>query len=111
MANPNEFLAQLKNFDKDHLPLNVWKKLRDQYMRNPDCTYEILLSKSAACAGIFNWIKGIYLYCGITLGQDVTIEYYEREFAQANQSPKKKRPTTSPTKKRSAKPKEQMAAP
>ena len=93
MANPNEFLAQLKNFDKDHLPLKVWKKLRDQYMCDPDFTEEALRNISTVCAGLFCWIQAIYIYSGLVLGQDVKIE-------------QKERPTTSPTKKkRSAKPK------
>lgn len=65
--------------DIDKVSLKSFKALR-QYMQMRDLDPDVLRSKSSAASGLASWLHEMYIFIGLRLGQDTTINY------QADQS-------------------------
>ena len=56
------FLAALKEFDKDNIPEPIIKKIRQKYISNPDFDPEKIKNVSSACEGLCKWVRAIEVY-------------------------------------------------
>uniref|UniRef100_A0A8D3BVT1 Dynein axonemal heavy chain 12 n=1 Tax=Scophthalmus maximus TaxID=52904 RepID=A0A8D3BVT1_SCOMX len=56
------FLRDLKDYDKDHIPVPVMQKIRSEYMTNPDFDPSIVAKASSAAEGLCKWIKAMEVY-------------------------------------------------
>ncbi|XP_031701028.1 dynein heavy chain 12, axonemal isoform X2 [Anarrhichthys ocellatus] len=56
------FLRDLKEYDKDNIPLPVMQKIRSEYMTNPDFDPSIVAKASSAAEGLCKWIKAMEVY-------------------------------------------------
>ncbi|XP_041348477.1 dynein heavy chain 3, axonemal-like isoform X2 [Gigantopelta aegis] len=65
MLGDMKFLESLKEFDKDHIPTHVMKKIRDKYISNPDFDPAIIKNVSSACEGLCKWIRAMEVYDGV----------------------------------------------
>ncbi|KAK4472821.1 hypothetical protein MN116_004037, partial [Schistosoma mekongi] len=57
-----KFLENLKNFDKDNIPLSIMKTIRERYIPNPDFKPERVAVASTACEGLCKWVIAIERY-------------------------------------------------
>ena len=62
MIGDLRFLDSLKEFDKDHIPLAIMKKIRDRYISNPDYNPAIIKNVSSACEGLCKWVRAVDVY-------------------------------------------------
>ena len=67
LADANKFLKSLQDFDKDHIPDKVIKKV-EPYMKDPDFTPEKIKQASVACTAICMWSHAMYKYHFVALG-------------------------------------------
>ncbi|XP_041655296.1 dynein heavy chain 12, axonemal [Cheilinus undulatus] len=56
------FLRDLKEYDKDNIPVPVMQKIRNEYMTNPDFDPSIVAKASSAAEGLCKWIKAMEVY-------------------------------------------------
>uniref|UniRef100_A0A3B3UAK3 Dynein axonemal heavy chain 12 n=1 Tax=Poecilia latipinna TaxID=48699 RepID=A0A3B3UAK3_9TELE len=56
------FLRDLKEYDKDNIPVAVMQKIRSEYMTNPDFDPSKVAKASSAAEGLCKWIKAIEVY-------------------------------------------------
>ncbi|XP_021171969.2 dynein heavy chain 12, axonemal [Fundulus heteroclitus] len=56
------FLRDLKEYDKDNIPVPVMQKIRSEYMTNPDFDPSKVAKASSAAEGLCKWIKAIEVY-------------------------------------------------
>ncbi|MEQ2250438.1 hypothetical protein ILYODFUR_000797 [Ilyodon furcidens] len=56
------FLRDLKDYDKDNIPVSVMQKIRNEYMTNPDFDPSKVAKASSAAEGLCKWIKAIEVY-------------------------------------------------
>lgn len=56
------FLQQLKDFDKDHIPIHIMTKIRKEYIPHKDFKPEIVAKASSAAEGLCKWIIAMDLY-------------------------------------------------
>ncbi|KAK5619233.1 hypothetical protein CRENBAI_020307 [Crenichthys baileyi] len=56
------FLRDLKEYDKDNIPVPVMQKIRNEYMTNPDFDPSKVAKASSAAEGLCKWIKAIEVY-------------------------------------------------
>ncbi|KAM4563453.1 dynein axonemal heavy chain 12 isoform 1-T1 [Odontesthes bonariensis] len=56
------FLRDLKEYDKDNIPVSVMQKIRSEYMTNPDFDPSIVAKASSAAEGLCKWIKAMEVY-------------------------------------------------
>ncbi|XP_074537088.1 dynein axonemal heavy chain 12 [Halichoeres trimaculatus] len=56
------FLRDLKEYDKDNIPVPVMQKIRSEYMTNPDFDPSIVAKASSAAEGLCKWIKAMEVY-------------------------------------------------
>ncbi|XP_019944293.2 dynein axonemal heavy chain 12 [Paralichthys olivaceus] len=56
------FLRDLKEYDKDNIPVTVMQKIRSEYMTNPDFDPSIVAKASSAAEGLCKWIKAMEVY-------------------------------------------------
>ncbi|XP_030590036.1 dynein heavy chain 12, axonemal [Archocentrus centrarchus] len=56
------FLRDLKEYDKDKIPVHVMQKIRSEYMTNPDFNPTIVAKASSAAEGLCKWIKAMEVY-------------------------------------------------
>eukprot|EP01022_Parablepharisma_sp_SALTPOND_P014052 TRINITY_DN188_c0_g2_i1.p1 TRINITY_DN188_c0_g2~~TRINITY_DN188_c0_g2_i1.p1 ORF type:complete len:4549 (-),score=684.34 TRINITY_DN188_c0_g2_i1:241-13887(-) len=63
MNRPNDFLNDLKNYDKEHIPPKTLKKLK-AYIDHPDLQGDIS-SKSKAAGSIHLWTKALYKFATV----------------------------------------------
>ncbi|XP_049921653.1 dynein axonemal heavy chain 12 [Epinephelus moara] len=56
------FLRDLKEYDKDNIPVSVMQKIRNEYMTNPDFDPSIVAKASSAAEGLCKWIKAMEVY-------------------------------------------------
>uniref|UniRef100_A0A3B4Z7I9 Dynein axonemal heavy chain 12 n=1 Tax=Stegastes partitus TaxID=144197 RepID=A0A3B4Z7I9_9TELE len=56
------FLRDLKEYDKDNIPVPVMQKIRSQYMTNPDFDPSVVAKASSAAEGLCKWIKAMEVY-------------------------------------------------
>ena len=62
MLGDLKFLDSLREFDKDHIPGSIMKKIRDKYISNPDYNPAIIKNVSSACEGLCKWVRAIDVY-------------------------------------------------
>lgn len=62
MLGDMKFLESLKEYDRDNIPTFVMKKIRDNYITNPDFDPAIIRKVSSACEGICSWVRAIEVY-------------------------------------------------
>uniref|UniRef100_A0A673A977 Dynein axonemal heavy chain 12 n=1 Tax=Sphaeramia orbicularis TaxID=375764 RepID=A0A673A977_9TELE len=59
------FLRDLKEYDKDNIPVSVMQKIRSQYMTNPDFDPSVVAKASSAAEGLCKWIQAMDMYDGV----------------------------------------------
>ncbi|KAM9302491.1 LOW QUALITY PROTEIN: dynein axonemal heavy chain 11 [Morus bassanus] len=69
MGKVPEFLQGLINYDKEHIPQNCLKVVKEHYLKDPDFKPNYVHSKSFAAAGLSAWIINIVkfneVYCEV----------------------------------------------
>ena len=87
MAKVDEFLNNLKNYDKDHIHENAIKAMQD-YMNNDEFNPEIIGKKSFAAAGLCSWainiVKYYEVFCDV-LPKRMALEDANRELNNAKE--------------------------
>ncbi|XP_041955531.1 dynein heavy chain 12, axonemal isoform X1 [Alosa sapidissima] len=56
------FLRDLREYDKDNIPVPVMSKIRSEYMTNPDFDPAKVAKASSAAEGLCKWIKAMEVY-------------------------------------------------
>ena len=56
------FIEKLLNFDKDHIPENVMKKIRDKFLADPDFKPQRVEKASFAAKGLCMWVRALDQY-------------------------------------------------
>ncbi|KAJ1460012.1 dynein heavy chain and region D6 of dynein motor-domain-containing protein [Pelagophyceae sp. CCMP2097] len=67
LADANKFLSMLQNFDKDHIPDRIIKRV-GPYMTNEDFTPEKIKQASVACTAVCMWAHAMHKYHFVSLG-------------------------------------------
>jgi dynein heavy chain, axonemal len=62
MLGDIRFLDSLKEFDKDNIPANIIRKIRERYITNTEFNPEIIHHVSSACEGLCKWVRAIEMY-------------------------------------------------
>ncbi|CAH8492971.1 unnamed protein product, partial [Dicrocoelium dendriticum] len=57
-----KFLDRLRNYNIDHIPAPVMKRIRDSYIPNSDFDPKIVRNASTACEGLCKWIIALDKY-------------------------------------------------
>lgn len=80
-----QFLENLRNFDKDNIPIDVMKKIRKEYLSHKDFKPHIIAKASTAAEGLCKWIIAMDMYdavAKVVAPKKAKLEAAEREFAQ-----------------------------
>ncbi|XP_072136530.1 dynein axonemal heavy chain 12 isoform X2 [Mobula birostris] len=56
------FLRDLKEYDKDNIPVAVMQKIRTEYLTNPDFDPQKVVKASSAAEGLCKWILAMEVY-------------------------------------------------
>uniref|UniRef100_A0A8C5VFT1 Dynein axonemal heavy chain 12 n=1 Tax=Microcebus murinus TaxID=30608 RepID=A0A8C5VFT1_MICMU len=56
------FLRDLKEYDKDNIPVNVMQKIRGEYLTNPEFDPPKVAKASSAAEGLCKWIMAMEVY-------------------------------------------------
>ncbi|XP_057312411.1 dynein axonemal heavy chain 12-like isoform X2 [Hydractinia symbiolongicarpus] len=56
------FLNSLKEYDKDNIPVHVMKKIRAEYMTNPEFDPTKVRTASSAAEGLCKWVQAMEIY-------------------------------------------------
>jgi dynein heavy chain len=56
------FLNSLKEYDKDNIPVAVMKKIRSEYMTNPEFDPSKVKNASTAAEGLCKWVQAMEIY-------------------------------------------------
>lgn len=62
LGNVNEFLQRLKNLDPESVKDKTWKKVRENYLKDPKFDYQTALGISTAAAAITKWAGALSEY-------------------------------------------------
>lgn len=62
LGNVNEFLGRLKNMDPEGVKEKVWKKVRENYLKDPMFNFENAKKVSSAAAAITKWASALSEY-------------------------------------------------
>jgi dynein heavy chain len=62
LLNDLKFLKSLETYDKDTIPPNIIKKIRDQYTSDPDFVPEKIKTASTAAEGLCKWVHAMDKY-------------------------------------------------
>uniref|UniRef100_A0AC11AZA8 Dynein axonemal heavy chain 11 n=1 Tax=Ovis aries TaxID=9940 RepID=A0AC11AZA8_SHEEP len=69
MGKVDDFLQALINYDKEHIPENCLKVVKEQYLRDPEFNPNLIRTKSFAAAGLCAWVINIMkfyeVYCDV----------------------------------------------
>lgn len=57
-----KLLDSLKTYDKDNIPPPYMKKIRDNYINNPDFQPSVIKKISSACEGLCSWVRAMEVY-------------------------------------------------
>ncbi len=57
-----KFLESLQQFDKDNIPANLMKIIRDKYIPNPEFVPDKIRAASAAAEGLCKWVRAMDQY-------------------------------------------------
>ncbi|XP_071977799.1 dynein axonemal heavy chain 11-like isoform X1 [Engystomops pustulosus] len=80
MSKVDEFLQNLINFDKEHIPDAVVKTIKDDYLRDPEFNPEFVRTKSSAAAGLCAWVINIIKFHEIFC----EVDFKRQSLSQAN---------------------------
>ncbi|ETE63288.1 Dynein heavy chain 11, axonemal, partial [Ophiophagus hannah] len=64
MGKVDEFLQALINYDKEHIPENCLKVLKEHYLKDSEFSPNLVRNKSFAAAGLCAWVINI-VYCDV----------------------------------------------
>ena len=56
------FLKDLKVYDKDNISPHIMKKIRGEYMDNPEFDPDKVRTASSAAEGLCKWIRAMEVY-------------------------------------------------
>ena len=56
MMGDIKFLDTLKAYDKDNIPKNIMKLIREKYVNNPYFDPNLVKKVSTACEGLCKWV-------------------------------------------------------
>ncbi|GCC40939.1 hypothetical protein chiPu_0024508 [Chiloscyllium punctatum] len=56
------FLRDLREYDKDNIPVAVMQKIRTEYLTNPDFDPQKVVKASSAAEGLCKWILAMEVY-------------------------------------------------
>ncbi|CAG7826241.1 unnamed protein product, partial [Allacma fusca] len=62
MLGDLKFLEGLKEYDKDNIPPQVMKRIREKFIKNPDFDPAVIRNVSTACEGLCKWVKAMEVY-------------------------------------------------
>ena len=65
MTDPKKFIDDLKNYKKDSIPEKILKKLKKQYIADPNFQPDIVKGVSLAGRGICLWVRAIDGYADV----------------------------------------------
>uniref|UniRef100_UPI00398EA260 dynein axonemal heavy chain 11-like isoform X1 n=2 Tax=Pristiophorus japonicus TaxID=55135 RepID=UPI00398EA260 len=69
MGKVDDFLQTLINYDKEHIPENSLKVVKEQYLQDPDFNPDLVRTKSFAASGLCAWVINIIrfyeVYCDV----------------------------------------------
>ncbi|KAB0343265.1 hypothetical protein FD754_020191, partial [Muntiacus muntjak] len=69
MGKVDDFLQALINYDKEHIPENCLKVVKEQYLKDPEFNPNLIRTKSFAAAGLCAWVINIMkfyeVYCDV----------------------------------------------
>ncbi|XP_053119664.1 dynein axonemal heavy chain 11 isoform X1 [Hemicordylus capensis] len=69
MGKVDEFLQALINYDKEHIPENCLKVVKEHYLKDPEFNPNLVRTKSFAAAGLSAWVINIVkfyeVYCDV----------------------------------------------
>ena len=68
-----KFLDSLKEYDKDHIPAPIMKKIRATYIPNKDFDPAIIKNVSSACEGLCKWVRAVDVYDGVVKVRKISI--------------------------------------
>ncbi len=57
-----KFLQDLKEYDKDNIPVHVMAKIRKEYTSNPDFDPAKVVTASSAAEGLCKWVCAMEIY-------------------------------------------------
>jgi dynein heavy chain len=65
MLGDMKFLESLKEYDKDNIQPQIIKKIRLDYISNPEFIPSLIKKVSSACEGLCKWVVAVSDYDGI----------------------------------------------
>lgn len=63
----DEFLQALINYDKEHIPENCLKVLKEHYLKDSEFSPNLVRNKSFAAAGLCAWVINIVKFYEVYL--------------------------------------------
>ena len=89
-----KFLQSLREYDKDNVPVAFVKKIRAQYIPNPEFMPEKIKQASNAAEGLCKWVRAIEAYdrvAKVVAPKKAALAIAESKFAEAQKSLNAKR--------------------
>ncbi|KAG1714038.1 Dynein heavy chain 3, axonemal [Nymphon striatum] len=62
MLSDMKFLDNLRTFDRENIPPDIMKIIREKYTNNPDFDPAVIKTISLACEGLCTWVKAIDIF-------------------------------------------------
>ena len=78
MLGDMKFLESLKEYDKDNIPAQYVKKIREKYIPAPDFDPAVIKNVSSACEGLCKWVKAINIYDQVAKVRCTINYHYQR---------------------------------
>lgn len=63
----DDFLQALINYDKEHIPENCLKVVKEQYLKDPEFNPSLIRTKSFAAAGLCAWVINIVKFYEVSV--------------------------------------------
>lgn len=86
MGALDKFLANLINYDKEHINPDIIKELVSKYLKDPEFDPDFVASKSSAAAGLCSWVINIHAFhevWSVVLPKRLALEQANQELAAA----------------------------
>lgn len=80
-----DFINQLKTFDKDNIPPEIMRKLRDEYLTDPDLEPKRVMQASVAAHGLILFVRAMDVYdriAKVVAPKKAKLEEVDREVKQ-----------------------------
>lgn len=80
-----DFISQLKNYDKDHIPPEIMKKLRDEYLTDADLEPKRVMQASVAAHGLILFVRAMDVYdrvAKVVEPKKIKLEEVDRELKE-----------------------------